>query len=267
MSHDHTNDNLLPPNPDAQKALTALARLPRSQASETARERARLAFQHGVAPAVGRPAVRRPSRRWMGLLMAAALGVLAVFIVGSMPTEEWVVLDIVNPDAVVAPSDGTLAVGMQLAAGRVVTGPESEMEVQLGSSLRFRMMPGTALELPRPPGRWFGRSRRLPLTSGEIYGTTGGRKLGFDLAFESDELRANLVGTTFALFRTDEASCVCLWEGGIVVTPLVGSEAAITLDPQQRVWVYKDGRQPEILPLSDMERMKLQMTQDAGIAP
>jgi ferric-dicitrate binding protein FerR (iron transport regulator) len=128
------------------------------------------------------------------------------------------------------------------------------------------MIPGTALELPRPPGRWFGRDRELTLTAGEIYGTSGGRTLDFDLTFATGELQAQLTGTTFAVFRTDTASCVCLWEGGIAVTPLVGPAETIDLEVKRRVWVFKDGRAPAILPLSDMEVMKLQMIHEAGLA-
>ena len=105
----------------------------------------------------------------------------------------------------------------------------------------------------------------MTLTAGEIYGTSGGRKLNFEMTFATEELQAQLTGTTFAVFRTDDASCVCLWEGGIAVTPLLGPDAPIILEEKQRVWIFKDGRQPEILPLSDMEQMKLQMIHDAGL--
>ncbi len=172
-----------------------------------------------------------------------------------------------NPDGVTAVTADTMESGSQLAAGLVATGPESELEVQLGDQLRFRLVPGTSLSLPKPPGRWFGRDRRLTLTAGEIYGTSGGRNLDFGLLFTTEELQASLTGTTFAVFRTDSASCVCLWQGGIAVTPVIGAATPIILQPEQRVWIYKDGRPPELKPLSDMERMKLQMIHDAGLAP
>ncbi len=105
----------------------------------------------------------------------------------------------------------------------------------------------------------------MKLDSGEIYGTSGGQKLDYDLAFVTDELSARMTGTTFAVFRTDEASCVCLWVGGIDVTSSAGGEV-VTLEPRSRVWIYRDGRAPEVLPLSDMETMKLQMTDEAGLA-
>ncbi len=272
MSDDRRHNDTQPPDRDAGRALAVLARLPRSSAPESARESARMAFVHGSvverfdqADTSRRPE-RHSSRRWVGLLMAAALGVLAVFWFGSQPQQDWVVLNIQIPDGITIPGDGTLAVGTHLDSGLLTTGPESELQVQLGDKLRFTMLPGTSLELPKPPGRWFDRNRRLPLTSGEIYGTSGGQKLGFDLVFHTPELEARLTGTTFAVFRIDVASCVCLWEGGVAVTPLVGDYDVVNLEVLHRVWIYKDGREPEIKTLDANETMKLQMTHDAGLA-
>jgi len=270
MNDDRRHDPRQPSERDLALVLAALARLPRAAAAAQARERARMVFVHGDGvqkPVVERRERReRPRRRWTSLLLAAALGVLAVVWFGITPDQEWVVLDIVNPDGVTSKS-AVMATGSPLATGLVATGPESELEVQLGDQLRFRMVPGTSVDLPRPPGRWFGRDRRLTLTTGEIYGTSGGQKLAFGMIFATEELEATLTGTTFAVFRTDTASCVCLWKGGIAVSPLVGPTTPIVLQPEQRVWIYKDGRQPELLPLSGMEQMKLQMIHDAGLAP
>lgn len=259
MSDDKRNEGL------EDRALSALSRLPRAQASDDARERARQAFMTGSVAVKQRPASQRSSRRMMAMLMAAVLGVAAIFWIGVQPDQEWVVLDVVNPAGVSAGGQ-VIAVGTRLSAGELSTGPESEIEVQLGSSLRFRLLAGTTLSLPNAPGRWFNRSRQMPLTSGEIYGTSGGQKLGFDLVFGTAELEARLTGTTFAVFRTDSTSCVCLWAGSIEVTPLVGPAELVNLAEKTRVWIYKDGREPAILPLSGMETMKLQMTEDNGIA-
>ena len=158
-----------------------------------------------------------------------------------------------------------LAVGESFKSGAIVVAAGSELELQLGQDLRVRLLADTKLDLPSGPGRWFGIDRTLKLDSGEIYGTSGGQKLGFDLAFVTDELSARMTGTTFAVFRTDEASCVCLWVGGIDVTSLDSGEV-VTLEPRSRVWIYRDGRAHEVLPLSDMETMKLQMTDEAGLA-
>lgn len=271
MNDDRRHDSNQPFGEDEARALDALVRLPGAKPSAAAREQARVVFMTGGAAGsdtsdvVPRPRTNR--RRWMSLMMAAVLGVLAVVWFGSMPTQEWIVLDVVNPTGVTG-TDGAPSVGSRVSGGQLVTtGPESELEIQLGDQLRFRMIAGTTLDLPRAPGRWFGRGRELQLTAGEIYGTSGGKKLDFDLVFSTGELQAQLIGTTFAVFRTDDASCVCLWEGGISVVPLVGTTTPVNLDEKKRVWIYKDGRAPEILPLSDMEIMKLQMIHESGLAP
>lgn len=247
-------------NAGEQLALNALCRLPRAEASNEARLRTRAAF---LATGSTGTSTRRRGR-WAALLAAAALGILAVALFGRQPTVEWVALDVVQPGQITAPG-GPIATGNVVVAGELTTAAGAELELQLGRQLRFRMLPETQLLLPPAPGRWFDRERRLELRSGEIYGTTGGQTLAFDLEFATGELSAGLTGTTFAVFRTAEASCVCLWEGGIRVTP-VGNGEPVDLQPGQRVWIYKDGRPAEILPLSDMETMKLQMMQDAGIA-
>lgn len=268
MNDDRRHNNQ--PSEDAARALDALVRLPGAKPSDEARAQARAAFLSGGDAGSGDISVVTPwktSRRgWLSLAAAAVLAIVVVGWFGSTPTEDWVVLDVVNPSGVTV-AEGSSAVGDHVSGGRLVTGPESELEVQLGDQLRFRMIAGTTLDLPRPPGRWFGRDRRLELAAGEIYGTSGGGKLDFNLVFGTGELEARLTGTTFAVFRTVEASCVCLWEGGIAVAPLVGNDAPVILDEKQRVWIYKDGREPEILPLSDMETMKLQMVHDMGLAP
>ncbi|MBC8426789.1 FecR domain-containing protein [bacterium] len=266
MNDDRRHDDPRTPDRDAARALAALARVPRARPSASAREHARAAFLHGTEVRRLPDRRARSGRRWSGVLVAALAATLAVVWFGSAPEMDWVVTDVVAPEGVTVSAAGDLAPGARVEAGAVATAAGSELELQLGDRLRFRLLPGTSIELPRAPGRWFGDDRRLDLASGEIYGTTGDNALGFDLAFATEELEARLTGTTFAVFRTDSTSCVCLWEGGILVTPLVGPDAPIALDEQQRVWIFKDGSAPEVSPLDAMEIMKLQMTRDAGLA-
>ncbi len=249
------------------RALKALRRLPSAEPGAEARAQARAAFLAGAKPSAADIQKPKQSRR---IFMTSALGLMAAAIaailIGRVPTEEWVVLDVLEPGGVTAPSGQVLSAGDRLVEGTLITAPGSEVELQLGERLRFRLQPGTQIELPKAPGRWLNRSRVLLLSSGEIYGTTGGQKLGFPMEFKTDELTAILTGTTFAVFRTDEASCVCLWEGGINVIPAAENRDTISLTEGRRVWVYRDNRAPEVLPLDAMEIMKLQMTDDQGIA-
>lgn len=262
MSDDRHNQRGLNPDSHERRALEAMRRLPRVQASAEAKDKARAAFLAAAAP---------PRRSRFGVMSAfaavATAAVLALFLFGRAPTEEWIVLDVVGPtEGIETPAGDTLAKGTRLKSGTLVTAGENELELQLGETLRFRMLPGTKIELPKAPGRWFDRDREMQLTSGEIYGTTGGNELGFQLDFKTDELTAVLTGTTFAVFRTPDRSCVCLWEGGILVTSAADPDNPTALEPGQRIWIFKDGRPREIAPLDGMETMKLQMTSDAGLA-
>lgn len=261
MSDDRHNNRGLDPASFEGQAIAALRRLPRARASAGAKVQARKAF---LSPVADRSIWNNPISFLAPVALLAA--VMAVLIIGSLPDNQWVVLDVVGPEGVVTPAGTDLAVGTRITSGILTTAAGSELELQLGDQLRFRLQPGTRIKLPKAPGRWFRKDRELLLTSGEIYGTTGGGKLDFPMRFYTEELSATLTGTTFAVFRTEEASCVCLWEGGITVTPATDLESPVLLEAGQRVWVYKDDRLPEVLPLNDMEIMKLRMTNDAGIS-
>jgi ferric-dicitrate binding protein FerR (iron transport regulator) len=126
------------------------------------------------------------------------------------------------------------------------------------------MLQSTEIELPLPPGRWFGKTRTLRLTDGEIYGTTAPGGLGFVLQIETPEATGQLLGTTFATFRTEEGTCFCLWSGTLEVTPSHSSEP-VRVPVEHKFYVYTDGTTSEFLPIDDMERMKLSMTHDAGV--
>ena len=276
-NHDDTPDS-----PEVRSALAALRALPRPEPRDEARARARAAFVAGVAdadaPSAGevpptRARVippdperarrgRRPASGW-ALPLAAILAavIVAVGFYGTRPPDQWRVVAVVAPEGVDVDAD--LALGAVVASGTVSTAAGSELELQLGTQLRFRLQPGTSLELPPPPGRWLGRSRELQLTAGEIYGTTADARLDFALHFVTPELSAQLVGTTFAVFRTAEGSCVCLYDGAIAVLPQ-GAPAAVRLPVEHRLFVFKDGRQ-DLAPIDARERMKLTMMHGGGM--
>ena len=82
-----------------QLLMATLRRLPPAVASAEARERARLAFmagavQDGDAPT--RETAEKRRARWAAMLMAAALGVLALAMYGWQSSDHWVVLDAVE---------------------------------------------------------------------------------------------------------------------------------------------------------------------------
>lgn len=246
------NDDLRP----ADRAALDLLRSARRPASDVARARARRAFLETPAT----PARRRP---WIHA--AVALAAMLVLWIGMRPDVSWTLTHVDGPP--VASRGGVpldLALGRDFVAGRVVTGPETELEIERGD-LHLRIRSGSDARIPSAPGRWFGRTRTIDVERGEVYGSSADRGPGFDLVLRTPEATAHLTGTTFAVFRTDDATCFCLYRGGLDVTPRGGSSFALPVG--HRVFVYDDGRTPRIEPLDDGETMKLRMIDDAASQP
>lgn len=256
------------PSPGEQQVLDALQRMARPAASAQARQQARDAFVHGAVPLQRRSVVDAGTvqriRRWP--VVAAIAAVLAFVVVGwgMLPDDRWVVTSIAAPAGVrfADGQGGTLQVGSVLGNGQLETAAESEVEIMLGSDLRLRLMPGTRIQLPREPGRWFWRRRTLYVHAGEAFGTTGPQPPPLQLA--TDEAIARFTGTTFAVFRNDDGTCVCLLEGGIQVSPR-DQQPPVQVPSGQKFYVYTDSRPTELVPIDSMERMKLNMIRDAGV--
>ncbi|MEZ4386371.1 MAG: FecR family protein [Candidatus Krumholzibacteriia bacterium] len=257
-------------NPDEQRALDALRGLGTPRPSNAARARARAAFlaAPGVetpAPApVGQAPAARPRRaNWLVPVAAAAVLAMAVFGIveyANGPRATWRVTDVVEPGGLIgAPTEGFVT-----EYGRITTGPETELELQLGGQFRLRLRPGTEMELPAPPRRWQPREMVLTLLGGEVYGIA--KDLDAPLRVVARNSETLVRGTTFAVFQTPEASCTCLWEGSVEITGRTSGEV-FTLDAGKRYLVYNDGTASGPQPLDAGEVMKLQMLHDAGLLP
>ncbi len=297
MSHDDDrNQGTSGFSADERQALVALRTMPRPRASDAARQRALAAFLGDVtadvdkardsgASATDRELPRqdlsrqelpriepRPDaggRRWQGWALAATvvLAILAGFWYGGQPRYDWVVTDVVEADGIVAEgieAAGDLGRGATVASGRISAGPTSELELQLGDQLRFRLLPGTSIELPPAPRRWLPGTQTIVVHTGEIYGTTGGQVLEVPLHITAQQAEARLMGTTFAVFQNDDGTCVCLWQGCITVFPRDGGES-VMMEDEKKFYVFTDGSTSGLVPLDGMERMKLQMMADGGI--
>ena len=257
-----------------RRALDALRGLPRPAPSDEARQRTLAVFLSGAAPGADAgadrpvaPSGRLPIRsveRWRQWALAATivLVTLAGFWYGGQPRYDWVVTDVIAPEGVAA-ADPT-AKGLSITSGRITTGPDSELELQLGDQLRFRMLPGSSIDLPSAPRRWLPRAQVIAVQSGEIYGTTGGQVLAVPLRIAAAEAEARLMGTTFAVFQNELGTCICLWQGCITVFPRAGGPS-VRMEDESKFYVYPNGSNSGMVPLDDMERMKLSMMAEGGI--
>jgi ferric-dicitrate binding protein FerR (iron transport regulator) len=247
--------------PDERAELEALRKLPRQDASAELRASARSVFMEGAAShQIVRARAQRPRRTAISTLVALA-AVVALFFFASVPRGTWTIVDIHMADEVLVDGEAPV-VGATVAGGPVRTTPCSEVELAFEDRLHLRFLSDASAELPEAPGRWLNRDRTLWLDQGEVYGSTGGEALDFRLRLQTDEASALLTGTTFAVIRLEDATCFCLYSGSIEFTS-AGAEQSVSLPVGQRVFIYKDGREPVFEPLTDRERMKLQMLHDA----
>jgi len=240
---------------DEHELVRLAGATPVAPASAAARERARRAFLTGLAP-------RRRPDPVAYVPLAIAAGLLALVMWGMQPEERWTVLAATQPGATIGGAPA--APGAQFVAGVVATDEGAELDVQLGERLRVRLDRASRAELPRGPGRWLAGSRRLAVERGEIFGTTQGEPLGFPLTLVTPEAEARILGTTFAVTRTELGPCFCLYDGELEVT---ARGRSLRVPEGKRVQVYVDGRAPEVVDLTDRETMKLQMIREAGLAP
>jgi hypothetical protein len=275
--------------PEEHRALDALRRMKRALPEESVLESSRRAFLEGTVPPGSIPeegggenpivspgppggsisATWRPTRSIrafvsrLALPVAAALILILIGVWGSTPGSRWVVTDVVAP-AGVRLAAGEARTGEAVSSGPIAVVDTSAFGIQLGQDVRLRVLAGTEIVLPDPPRRLLPSSITLRVDKGEVYGTTGG-PLAYGFRIQTPEAEAVLHGTTFAAFRTDDATCFCLYEGELHVADASGGR--FDLEPGFRIFVHRDGRPPRREPLSDMEVMKLSMMRAGGLAP
>ncbi len=264
------------PTPEEQKALLHAGSTPVPAASASAREAARTAFLEGKQTTIHRPGPNREAgrgaapthnvrARFLGIGgLAAAAAVAGLFWFGNHPVDEWRVVQVAEAGA--AMIDGEAArIGDAFLTGTVEAGGESMVHCQLGDRIRVVLAPGSEARLPAGPGRWLGGQRSLFVDEGEIFASSGERRLGFDLIVRTPEARVHIVGTTFAVRRNEAGTCICLWEGAVDVEPSDGG-ATVEVPRGQRLQVYADGRPPKVESLTPDEETMLAAMHETGIA-
>jgi ferric-dicitrate binding protein FerR (iron transport regulator) len=245
-------------SPAEERTRQALRSLERPEADPTFRERLRREFIAGtLAPGPRRAeaagsVVALPRRRWRGWQIAAACGAAAAAVIALVTLNRapgWELMSatgegIVIVDRIPVPLGHAEDLSRRLRPGatlRLAAG--SEVVVALPGQLAIQITPATTVTLPGAPGRWFGRHARGALEAGEVRITTGPGFRGARLALETPEAFVELTGTTLAVIREPEGTCVCVYEGKVAVG--AKDESPEEVPSGTRRFVFQDGRPPE----------------------
>ncbi len=261
---------MTPPNPgrygtpDSQEVARRLAR---PAADPMFRASLRAAFVTGTIPERHVPPLLRLVRNTRFRVFAGATTIAAAAAVVTAlwlnPGPAWQVLGTSGAGALVIDGrpvalESYAEIEPLLRAGARITLPaDSQLDLALPGIARVQIVGGSEVVLPASPGRWHGRAVVGSLAAGELRITTGPRFHGTRLAIETPETRVVVTGTTLAVFRLPDASCVCVLEGKVSMS---GAGAHLeTVRAGFRQVVYRDGRAPLVEPIRPMEAMKLEM--------
>ncbi len=166
----------------------------------------------------------------------------------------------VQVDGHSVPLDSRANLARILTPGAHVRLPDStQLDFELRGRVLIQIIGGSDVTLPGRPGRWLGRSMTTSLDAGEIRIATGPAFHGCRFDIVTPEAGALVTGTTLAVLRQPDASCVCVYEGSVTMR---GGVAGDTVRSGFRRSVFRDGRPPLLEPIRPMEAMKLSMLHD-----
>ena len=218
----HEEDRLAP---EQDRVRAALLALPAAEADTEFRVRLRAQFTSGALAGRQSAIVELPMRTdpvWLGAALAVAAGlVLGVMLFNQGPA--WQIVR-VRGEGTVLVGDRMFSVNdvgnlsTALARGGRVRLPENaEMDLVAPGAIAMTLSSGSDVDVPRAPGRWFQRNALAVVRAGETFFTTGRRFHGAHLTVATDEANVEVVGTTFAVLRHEEGTCVCVMEGKVRV--------------------------------------------------
>ena len=247
-----------------ESAQRSLSRLPRRAADRKFRERLRSQFVRDAIPGRARSVPHTWwSTRWGRTAMAAAsaAAVLAfVWLLNTGPAWELTGSSgsgVVQIDGRPTPLNAPAEIARRLHAGADVLLPAgAQLDLNLPGIAVIQLVGGSHATLPGRPGRWFARSMAASLDTGEIRISTGPTFRGTQLEVVTPEARAIVTGTTLAVLRQADSSCVCVFEGRV---SMINHASTATVQAGFRRSVFRDGRAPRVEPIRPMEIMKLTM--------
>lgn len=269
----------MPHSPEQVQAQAAVQSLRPPRAAVAFREQLRQRFVSGEIDQADRVEDSSDSRdelrqrrmiwAWAGLALAAAV-LTWILLVPSGPVAEWRVEDLlatgplgVNGRTIQLEDVDVLS--LDLSPGTRVSRPDSTMiNLVAEDLLTVQIAPFSEVVLPPTAERWFGRQIRAQVTAGEVRFTTGDGFAGERLLVDTHVARVEVLGSTIAVIHSEDATCVCVYEGRVSIG-LLGSTLEV-VPPGMRKIVYRDGRPALLQEITPMERMKLQMLKDAAFS-
>jgi hypothetical protein len=211
---------------------------------------------------------RRPTRRteiWVTAsvtLLAASLLLLAVL----RRAPQWTV---VRTDPQVALTidgqsfAGTALTQELLVPGARLTSGDQDVTLRAEREMIWVLTPNTTVTLPRTRG-WRRSSGEITVHQGELRISTG-PDYRMQLLIETPEAHITVVGTTLAVIRNDQGTCLCVYEGTVQMDHLGNPEPAREVPAGKRWLIQVDGSALPLEDLEPMENMKLQMLHDQSL--
>jgi len=148
------------------------------------------------------------------------------------------------------------ALGRPLPAGvRIEVSDGAELDLRADGVMAMQCTGGTDLVLPPSPPRWFARRAALHIQRGEIRVTTGPTFKGAKLTVRTPEAALAVTGTTFAVILESTGTCVCVYQGTVMVGP-PGARGVPVRSGRLR-YIHRDGSAPSEGPMRGVERDRL----------
>jgi hypothetical protein len=208
----------------------------------------------------GTPAARRRSA-WRLLLVPGAVILALAMLVPANRGAPWTVVSVEGAGIAVVnhapvPLQHLVEQSWRLQSGARVRAPEgTRIELASGTALRLEIEGRTELALPRPPGRWFGRTVVAHLESGRLRVATGPGFRGARLRVTTPDAEVAVAGAKASVLCDPAGTGVCVLEGE--ATTRADGGPAVGVPAGRRRFVFRDGGPPEEAEIRPEERERL----------